>query len=35
MLPADFLTTLFAGCNGLAVCLNHKVAGKQKGMISA
>lgn len=35
MLPADFLTTLFAGCDGLAVCLNHKAAGKQKGMISA
>ena len=35
MLPADFLTALFEGCDGLAVCLNHKPAGKQKGMLSS
>ena len=34
MLPADFLTALFAGCEGLAVCLSHKSADQQKGMRS-
>jgi hypothetical protein len=34
MLPADFLTALFAGCEGLAVCLSHKAADQQKGMRS-
>ena len=34
MLPADFLTVLFAGCEGLAVCLSHKAAAEQKGMRS-
>lgn len=34
MLPADFLTGLFADCEGLAVCLSHKAAGQQKGMHS-